>query len=466
MDTIVDGLLRRPGPGRRSIPGSRDTQSAYSTNPPECMRECKASFLQGLGLREGAGFEEACSSLMEDQPQEWFWSLYCCDSTNCGVYIELDPQLLGQSPAPTTLRLETATPTITTNASTTTQVISNAKASKPDRLSPGAKAAIGACAAFATAALVIALLFMRRRQRNTRGYQRAPPTPAQHTRTASEPTQGSPMPPITPPASSSSKTTPSTPPPLRLSDRRYLPPLPPRPTTLTTMTTTPPSTPPGESTASEGSVMNVSPHIPVSFPRASACAPTANIFVSPHERRATTTKSSIRIGAPISSTSSAPETAALRRSTSSHGSSIGRNAPLSPLAPGHHRSTLASAFSETATRSIPPPPSSSPYPARPPRPNAGPALEIPDLVTPAGPPPTWALPRPPVSSSPSSTSSVMSQAPPPPHRLHPYVSLPLVTPPAPAVLSSPLSPILSVSPLSSTRSPSSPPRSPLLPGTP
>ncbi|KAK8094072.1 hypothetical protein PG997_000757 [Apiospora hydei] len=270
MDTVVDNLLKRSGPGRRSIAGSRDTQSAYSSNPHLCMAQCKANFIQSLRLREGAGFDEACASLTEDQPQEWFWSLYCCDSTNCGVYIEREPQSLGQSlpldlgpltsatsstsasvlavsTTPTTLRPETATPTIT---STTAQVPSNAKASKPDRLSSGAKAAIGVCAALSTVALAIALLFMRRRRRNIRGYHRTPPAPAQHIRTDSEPPHASPMPPMTPPASSSSKTTPSTPPPLRLSDRRYLPPLPPRPTTMST--TTPPSSLLGESTASEG----------------------------------------------------------------------------------------------------------------------------------------------------------------------------------------------------------------------
>ncbi|KAK7948687.1 uncharacterized protein PG986_009573 [Apiospora aurea] len=385
MDTVVDNLLRRSGPGRRSITGSRDTQSAYSSNPHLCMAQCKANFIQSLRLREGAGFDEACASLTEDQPQEWFWSLYCCDSANCGVYIEREPQSLGQSrppqitcgnstpflvpldigpftsatistsasvlavstTTPTTLRPETATATITTITSATTQAPFNAKASKPDRLSSGAKAAIGVCAALSTVALAIALLFMRRRRRNIRGYHRTSPAPAQHTRTDSGPPHVSPMPLMTPPASSSSKTTPSTPPPLRLSDRRYLPPPPPRPTTMST--TTPPSPPPGESTASEGSVINASPHMPVSFPRALSCAPTASRLISPHERRATTTKSSIRLGAPINNGSHIPETAALHRSTSSRGSSIGRTAPFLPLAPGHQRAAPAPASSEQAT---------------------------------------------------------------------------------------------------------------------
>ncbi|KAK8086563.1 hypothetical protein PG994_001537 [Apiospora phragmitis] len=475
MDTVIDDLLRRPGPGRRSIAGARDTRSAYSPDPSQW-------------LREGASFEEACSSLTKDQPREWFWGLYCCDSANCGVYIEpspitwtksigydniydpgppqttcgnstpfliplnVDPSTSTTSSAsasvlsvstttPSTPQPGAATPTTTADTSTTTETSSTAIPPKTNRLSSGAKAAIGVCAALATISLAIALFFMRRRRRNNRGYYRTPPTPAQHSRTDSEPPQAFHSPLMTPPASSSSKTTPSTPPPLRLSDRRYLPAPPPR------TTTTPPHTPPAESTtASEGSV-TASPHAAVPFPRTPTCVPTAGRLVPRHERRATPTitKSSIRFGAPSISTSPIPETATLPAGRQ-------RSNPVG----------VAPAFSEAAASSA-----SSLYPSRPPRPNCGPALEIPDLVSPAGPPPTWALPRPPAASSPSSVGSVTSQAPTPPHRLHPHAPLPLVTPPPPvAAMSSPLSPILSVSALSSPRSPSSPTRSPLLSGTP
>ncbi|KAK8134386.1 hypothetical protein PG984_006398 [Apiospora sp. TS-2023a] len=296
--------------------------------------------------------------------------------------------------SPSALPSETAT----TIASITNATPANAITSESDKLNSGARAAIGVCAALATVSLAIALFFMRRRRRNARGYRRTSAAPAQHnTRTDSESPQTAHMPPfLTPPASSSSKTTPSTPPPLRLSDRRYLPPLPPR--TTTTTATTPPSTPPAESATSEGS-MNASPRtITISFPRAPASAPTTSRLGPRHERRATTTaQSSIRLGAPNSS-STIPETVALRRSTSSNESGTGRTA-LSPLSPS----------------------SSSIYPARPPRPHAGPVLEIPDLVTPAGPPPTWALPRPPPTTSPSSSTSSLQL----PHRLHPYAPPPV-----------------------------------------
>ena len=97
MNTVIDDLLRHPEPDGRSITGPATTQSPYSSDPLECTRQCRASFLQSLGLREGASFGEACLSLTKDQPPEWFWGLYCCDSTNCGVYIGHEPTLLGQS---------------------------------------------------------------------------------------------------------------------------------------------------------------------------------------------------------------------------------------------------------------------------------------------------------------------------------------------------------------------------------
>ncbi|KAK7977995.1 hypothetical protein PG996_004042 [Apiospora saccharicola] len=498
MDAAIeDRLSRRSGPDGPPTVESAATLDFYSPDPKECVRQCKASFLLSLpGLREGASYEEACQSLTKNQSHELFWDLYCCDSTECGVHIELNPQSLEQSPsvdliinqcrdigyddiydpgppqvtcpgvAPLLIPLNASpstsitsststtapsasvitTPsalpseTATTDASTTNPTPANAITSKSNKLNSGARAAIGVCAALATVSLAIALFFMRRRRRNTRGYRRTSAAPAQHnTRTDSESTQTAHMPPfLTPPASSSSKTTPSTPPPLRLSDRRYLPPLPPR---TTTTATTPPSTPPAESTTSEGS-MNASPHtIKISFPRAPASAPTTSRLGPRHERHATTTaQSSIRLGAPNSS-STIPETMALRRSTSSNESGTGRTT-LSPLSPS----------------------SSLIYPTRPPRPHAGPALEIPDLVTSAGPPPTWALPRPPPTASPSSSTTSSLQL---SHRLHPYAPPPLITPPAPAAVPLPLSPILSVSPLSSTRSPTSPAaRSPPLSGTP
>ncbi|KAK8026096.1 hypothetical protein PG990_003919 [Apiospora arundinis] len=531
MNTIVEGLLRSSGPDERPTVVPAATQTAYSSDPEQCKLQCKARFLQSLGLREGATYEEACVSLTKDQPRQWFWGLYCCDSTNCGVYIDHDPTLLEQSPTvdliinqcrnigyddiydpgppqitcgdstpfliplnigPPTLTTsdisisvlslptstassaipsETPTPTAGVGAAATSLPSNDETASKSGRLSDGAKVAIGVCVTLATASLAIALLFMRRRRRNSRGYQRTAPTPAQHSRTDSEPPpQASHMPLMTPPPSSSSKTTPSTPPPLRLSDRKYLPP----PYSPSSNTTTPPATPNADgSTVSEAGAI-ISPHAAVPFARSPPSFPAATSrFVVPrHERRAT--KFAMYYGAPRSTSTIIPGTATLRQSMSSNESGVGLPRPNPPM----EQPPVAAAAAPMPTKSTSllslPPPS---YPARPPRPlTSVPPLEIPDLVTPAGPPPTWALPQPPPPASPpySSTNAAALHLPlkpppppPPPHRLHPHAPLPPLMPPAPAAaVSTPLSPILSVSPLSSPGSASSPAGSPLLPSTP
>ncbi|KAK8107348.1 uncharacterized protein PG998_009361 [Apiospora kogelbergensis] len=334
--------------------------------------------------------------------------------------------------------------------------------SNDDRLGFGAKIAIGICMALATVVLVIALLFLRRRRRNTRGYRRAPPISAQHTRAASEqPPQATHMFLMTPPASSSSKTTPCTPPPLRLSDRKYLPP----PYAPSSRTTTPPITP----DADASTTAEIYPHSAMPFARSFVGDPVAaNKFTPRRERRTTATtitKSAIRHGTPSStpsSTSIIPENAALRQSTNSNEDRMSNSKPK-PLI----RSPAAASPSSFS--------SSPSYPARPPRPfTCGPPLEIPNLVTPAGPPPTWALPQPPPPASPPYSTRSLVQSPlkpkptpTPSRRLHSHASLPPLAPPAPALaVSSPLSPILSVSPLSSPRSVSSPVHSPLIPSTP
>ncbi|KAK6824719.1 hypothetical protein PG987_012213 [Apiospora arundinis] len=450
MNTIVEGLLRSSGPDERPTAVPAATQTAYSSDPEQCKLQCKARFLKSLGLREGATYEEACVSLTKDQPRQWFWGLYCCDSTNCGVYIDHDPTLLEQSPTvdliinqcrnigyddiydpgppqitcgdstPFLIPLNIGPPTLTTSdisisvlslststassaipsdtptptagggAAATSLPSNDETASKSGRLSDGAKVAIGVCVTLATASLAIALLFMRRRRRNSRGYQRTAPTPAQHSRTDSEPPpQASHMPLMTPPPSSSSKTTPSTPPPLRLNDRKYLPP----PYSPSSNTTTPPATPNADgSTISEAGAI-ISPHAAVPFARSPPSFPAAaSRFVVPrHERRAT--KSAMYYGAPRSTSTIIPGTATLRQSTSSNESGVGLPRSNPPM----EQPPVAAAVAPMPTKSTSllslPPPS---YPARPPRPlTSVPPLEIPDLVTPAGPPPTWALPQPP-----------------------------------------------------------------------
>ena len=86
--------------------GGRTEERAWGTfatsvpEPGTCIQECKRQFLEGVAPGGGGGGEpsiDACRELSgvdAGRGDERFWSLYCCDSVNCGVRI--DPKGLSQ----------------------------------------------------------------------------------------------------------------------------------------------------------------------------------------------------------------------------------------------------------------------------------------------------------------------------------------------------------------------------------
>lgn len=249
-------------------------------------------------------------------------------------------------------------------------------------LTEGSKAAIGICASLAIIAIIflVGFLISRRRSRPQSYFDGAPNAP-RHGRSFSEPASGSRTPLITPPPSASSKGPPLTPP-ARLSDRRFLP-------SLLKQDGTPNS--------SMASGLDERP-----LPQATLGSPAEKKGVLRHQRRATTNSinKSPFSPSPPAAVHFAPHF--LRDSGSSYSSGPG----------GASTTTIGSNKAGSiysVGRGTPPLPLPL-SPTRPPRPHDG-HLEIPHLVTPAGPPPNRALPAPPPYHPASPTFSVSPVSP-------------------------------------------------------
>ncbi|AEO61506.1 hypothetical protein MYCTH_2113417 [Thermothelomyces thermophilus ATCC 42464] len=77
-----------------------EIQQAKQSDAHECLANCRAQFLRGVlnGWEGSNGWAEGCGSLNRGVAAQEFWSLYWCDSTFCGVAIDLDGGL-GQDPS-------------------------------------------------------------------------------------------------------------------------------------------------------------------------------------------------------------------------------------------------------------------------------------------------------------------------------------------------------------------------------
>jgi hypothetical protein len=68
-------------------------------DPPQCIAECQQQFLATVipGYDE-TSLKLACESLTSggSTGDKRFWSLYCCDSSRCGVWMDADQKKLGQ----------------------------------------------------------------------------------------------------------------------------------------------------------------------------------------------------------------------------------------------------------------------------------------------------------------------------------------------------------------------------------
>lgn len=53
---------------------------------PECVDKCFDQFVGEWYGKIHGDFESVCNQLAHVEPNTELWKLYCCDSTNCGVY--------------------------------------------------------------------------------------------------------------------------------------------------------------------------------------------------------------------------------------------------------------------------------------------------------------------------------------------------------------------------------------------
>ncbi|OTA96345.1 hypothetical protein M434DRAFT_27999 [Hypoxylon sp. CO27-5] len=395
------------------------------SNPTACIDACFHQFVDEWSGKTHGSFEDVCNQLsLHSGPNTELWKLYCCDSTNCGVkteqtgqspsvdsiinrcqntgnYFIYDPgppssnvfncasaasghgedELQTISSAMTTTLSSSSSPAAMTSLSSklnSTASDIGSMPSTPMGLTEGSKAAIGICSSLAIIAIIFLLGFLiSRRRSHPKGFVDSASNAPRHVRSSSEPPSSSQTPLITPPPSASSKGFPLTPP-ARLSDRRFLPSL--------KQVDTPRST-----------FVNDGAFLPVALDSATE----KKLGMLRHEPQTTPNNISKSPVSPSSLAAVHLATRFLRDSGSSYSSGPGRASTLttaSVKANSEHYRSAAVLGTDTPSQ----PPLS---PTRPRRPRDG-SLDIPHLVTPAGPPPTRALPAPPPYYPASPTFSV------------------------------------------------------------
>ncbi|KAI2471524.1 hypothetical protein F4781DRAFT_429210 [Annulohypoxylon bovei var. microspora] len=412
----------------------RPVQVGYRDGQQPCVNKCFNQFVDEWYGKTHGDFESVCNQLAHLEPNTELLRLYCCDSTNCGVATEMKGQspsvdliinkcqnvgnYLIYDPGPPqsngfncssltsgefpldALRLldpltrpaepesgETGPPSLlpSNSPSAMKTAISSSSSpaaatslsselnstrsgfgavpSTPTGLTEGSKAAIGICSSLAIIAIIFlaGFLISRRRSRPKRLAGSAPSAPRLN-RSSSEPPSASHTPLITPPPSA--KGPPLTPP-ARLSDRRFLPPL---------------LKQGGTPNSSLTGGLDERAYLPVALG-----SPAERRTALRHERQATPSSIAKSPSLPAA-VHFAPRF--LRDSGSSYSSGHGGASTTSNKVSSVHSGTATVHGTHT-------PPISLPLsPTRPPRPHNA-HLEIPDLVTPAGPPPSRALPAPP-----------------------------------------------------------------------
>ncbi|KAI8960589.1 hypothetical protein F5Y11DRAFT_261818 [Daldinia sp. FL1419] len=393
-------------------------------NPRACIAACYKLFVDGISNDTQGDLEDVCNQLSHFRSNTELWKLYCCDSTFCGVripekgqdpnvdliinecqnignYLIYDPgppppsksnceSILTklEEPESQTILSSNGPSSITTTISTTLSATTAASLSSEHNstvsgvstapstsgLTEGSKAAIGICSSLAIIAIIFLGGFLiSRRRSHPRSFLDGIPNESRLGRPPSEPQSGH-TPFITPPNSASSKGPPLTPP-ARLSDRKFLPSLLYQddtsnsnadqrvliPTTL-------------DMSMDERNTLSRKGHIIPNTETSISLSPPAAVHFAPRFLRDSNSSNSsgpMPTSAPIGS----------NKDNSMHPSPL----PLSPT--------------------------------RPQRPHDEP-IEIPHLVTPAGPPPNRALPAPPPYHPTSPTfpvSPVSAPNSPPPH---------------------------------------------------
>ncbi|OTA53676.1 hypothetical protein K449DRAFT_454902 [Hypoxylon sp. EC38] len=374
------------------------------SNPTACIDACFHQFVDEWSGKTHGSFEDVCNQLsLRSGPNTELWKLYCCDSTNCasvdsiinrcqntGNYFIYDPgppssnvfNCASAASAMTTTMSSSSSPAAMTSLSSklnSTASDIGSMPSTPMGLTEGSKAAIGICSSLAIIAIIFLLGFLiSRRRSHPKGFMENASNAPRHVRSFSEPPSSSQTPLITPPPSASSKGFPLTPP-ARLSDRRFLPSL--------KQGDTPSST-----FVNDGAFLTVTLD----------SATEKKLGILRHEPQTTPNNISKSPVSPSSLAAVHLATRFLRDSGSSYGSGPGRASMLttaSVKASSEHYRLAAVLGTDTPSLQLPL------SPTRPRRPRDG-SLDIPHLVTPAGPPPTHALPAPPPYYPASPTFSV------------------------------------------------------------
>ncbi|KAI1311746.1 hypothetical protein F5Y03DRAFT_391299 [Xylaria venustula] len=418
----------------------RITPSEFSReNASACVTACFEEFIPNV--------EDACRQLQHPEHQRTrLWDLYCCDSVNCGVYIgnvgqspnvDLiinECQNIGfssiEDPGPPTIHYCASSTPDTSNTSLPPQtfavepsiisgtIIQSANSQTPytvstshthsfplatpvplapsstltdstistssptptgaksPQLTGGAKAAISLFSIIAVLAIIaLLLLLFRRRRKGPRSSSLGVLLTPYDNRQYPGPRTGSLTPLITPSTPVFSRNAPLTPP-AKLSDRRYLQPV----------------LKEGASRPSES--LHVSSQI---FPSSPMPASPRNGTVPRHKRGETT--SSIH----TSTTTTAP-TRSHHPQSSVYSSSSGPG--TSTITIDSNKASSVHSGSATVIGTCTPPLSTTIFP----RVHPG-SLELSESVTPAGPPPSRALPAPPLNQPNSPSFSVSTTSP-------------------------------------------------------
>ncbi|KAI0806537.1 hypothetical protein GGR55DRAFT_696975 [Xylaria sp. FL0064] len=412
---------------RRSSPAEFGRENASA-----CVTACFKVFIPDV--------ENACRQLQQPENQRtYLWDLYCCDSIDCGVYIgnigqspnvdliinecqnigfppiqdpgppainycasftsvintSLPPHTFAAGPSISSTTITRPTDSIVPHTVTTSHtpslppnpssVISSSSIStgspasadsSPSRLPGGAKAAISVFSIIAVLAITVLLLLLyRRRRRTPRSSTLGLLLTPYDNRPYPGPRSGSLTPLITPPPSASSRSAPLTPP-AKLSERKYLQPV------------------------LRAGALRPSPSLSVrdeTHPSSPTRATPQTRAVPRHKRTGATSSTHATTTTTVPTATPCPQSSVY--STSSE--------------PGASTTTTdsnkpSSVYSSSATvvGNTTPPPSATRFP-----PADDSSVELVEFVTPAGPPPSHALPAPPSNHATSSAFSVSPVSP-------------------------------------------------------
>ncbi|KAI0517318.1 hypothetical protein F5B22DRAFT_117592 [Xylaria bambusicola] len=437
-DCAVQRMSHR---GSGALSRRRNPADFGRENASACVTACFEEFIPNV--------RDACHQLQQpEHRQTYLWDLYCCDSSNCGVYIggigqspnvdliinecqnigfpsiedpgppsmnyctssttpainsSLPPQTLDLDPStaqivmtkPTDFTsLHTVTPSHTASLASRTSVSLPSTPAVPSssastgsaiststdssRLSSGVTAAISIFSVLAILAITALLLFLfHRRKRGPGSSSLGLRLTPYDSRLYPGPRSGSLTPLITSPPPASSRPAPLTPP-AKLSDRKYLQPVQRQGTSQTSA-----SLGVGDKT----------------LPPSPARAPIQSQAKSRHKRVAAATSTNSQI-----LTVPVPPPSFQYPQSSIYSSSSGPDTSIITI--DSNKASSIHSGSATIVGNVTPPSSTTRFT----RAHDGP-LELPDYVTPAGPPPNRALPAPPPTHPNSPSCSVSPTSP-------------------------------------------------------